>query len=105
MVAAHLTSQLAINVTLPLHAKTTVCHAPPPRLTPPRPAPPLSTDVASPDTWVRTPGASYLYYCANETVHGVEIDVPEGVNVVADMSSNILSQPVDVSKVSCALPV
>lgn len=45
--------------------------------------------------------ASYVYYCANETVHGVElVDVPEtnGVPLVTDMSSNILSRPVDVSK-------
>jgi len=44
---------------------------------------------------------AYLYYCDNETVHGVEFPfVPEfeGVEVVADMSSNILSRKVDVSK-------
>lgn len=51
--------------------------------------------------------ASYVYYCANETVHGVElVDVPEtnGVPLVTDMSSNILSRPVNVSKVYiCAI--
>jgi phosphoserine aminotransferase len=46
--------------------------------------------------------ASYVYYCDNETVNGVEFDfVPEtnGVPLVADMSSNIMSRPVDIKKV------
>lgn len=45
--------------------------------------------------------AAYVYYCDNETVNGVELPfVPEyqGVELVADMSSNILSRKVDVSK-------
>lgn len=45
---------------------------------------------------------AYVYYCDNETVAGVEFpevpEVPEGVELVADMSSNILSRKVDVSK-------
>ena len=50
---------------------------------------------------------SYIYYCDNETVHGVEWSmVPtdsatcpySDVPVVCDMSSNILSRPVDVRK-------
>ena len=41
----------------------------------------------------------YLYYCANETVHGVEYkSVPNHPNIICDMSSNFLSRPVDVSK-------
>ncbi|KAK2156519.1 hypothetical protein LSH36_211g02043 [Paralvinella palmiformis] len=51
--------------------------------------------------WNLNPGASYVYYCANETIHGVEFhDIPEtnGVPLVCDMSSNILSRPVDISK-------
>ncbi|KJE92422.1 phosphoserine aminotransferase [Capsaspora owczarzaki ATCC 30864] len=51
--------------------------------------------------WKLNPAASYVYYCANETVDGVEFDfVPEtnGVPLVCDMSSNILSRPVDVAK-------
>ncbi|MCI6529474.1 MAG: 3-phosphoserine/phosphohydroxythreonine transaminase [Mesosutterella sp.] len=47
------------------------------------------------------PDAAYVYYCDNETVHGVEFDyVPEtgGVPLVADMSSNIMTRPVDVSR-------
>lgn len=43
---------------------------------------------------------AYLHYCANETIEGFEIDwVPEvPVPVVCDMSSNILSRPIDVNK-------
>ena len=47
------------------------------------------------------PEASYFYYCANNTIYGTEWQyVPETGNVplVCDMSSDILSRPVDVSK-------
>ena len=47
-----------------------------------------------------TDGASYFYYCANNTIYGTEWHyVPEtnGVPLVCDMSSNILSRPVRVS--------
>ncbi len=47
------------------------------------------------------PEASYFYYCANNTIYGTEWQyVPEtgSVPIVCDMSSNILSRPVDVSK-------
>ncbi len=45
--------------------------------------------------------ASYFYYCANNTIYGTEWQyVPDtnGVPIACDMSSNILSRPVDVSK-------
>ncbi len=48
-----------------------------------------------------SPDASYFYYCANNTIFGTEWKyVPETGNVplVCDMSSDILSRPVDVSK-------
>ncbi|HXV40078.1 MAG TPA: 3-phosphoserine/phosphohydroxythreonine transaminase [Steroidobacteraceae bacterium] len=48
-----------------------------------------------------TPDAAYVHYTPNETIHGVEFPyVPEtaGVPLVADMSSTILSRPVDVSR-------
>ena len=48
-----------------------------------------------------TAGASYFYYCANNTIYGTEWQyVPEtgGVPLACDMSSDILSRPVDVSK-------
>ncbi|MEJ1959418.1 MAG: 3-phosphoserine/phosphohydroxythreonine transaminase [Nitrosomonadales bacterium] len=53
------------------------------------------------DTWQRDPDAAYLHYTPNETIGGVEFNwVPESgtVPLVADMSSNILSRPIDVSK-------
>jgi phosphoserine aminotransferase len=46
--------------------------------------------------------AAYLHVCTNETIHGVELfdfaGLPCNVPIVADMSSHILSRPVDVSK-------
>jgi len=59
------------------------------------------TNIPDKSTWTLNPEASYVYYCANETVHGVEFPfVPEtnGVPIVTDMSSNILSKQIDVSK-------
>ncbi|HEX7341714.1 MAG TPA: 3-phosphoserine/phosphohydroxythreonine transaminase [Rhodanobacteraceae bacterium] len=47
-------------------------------------------------------GAAYVHFTPNETIHGVEAhDVPtvvDGVPLVADMSSNIFSRPLDVSR-------
>jgi phosphoserine aminotransferase len=48
-----------------------------------------------------TPGAAYVHYTPNETIGGVEFPyIPEtnGVPLVADMSSTILSRPIDVSR-------
>lgn len=47
------------------------------------------------------PGASYLHYTPNETIHGTEFHhIPDSgqVPLVADMSSDILSRPLDVSR-------
>jgi len=47
------------------------------------------------------PDAAYVHYTPNETIGGVEFDyIPEtnGVPLIADMSSTILSRPLDVSK-------
>ena len=52
-------------------------------------------------TWKLDPNAAYVHITSNETIGGVEIfDTPDTGNVplVADMSSNILSRPIDVSK-------
>jgi phosphoserine aminotransferase len=53
------------------------------------------------DAWKLDPSAAYVHYTPNETIGGVEIfwtpqtgDVP----LVADMSSTILSRPMDVSR-------
>jgi phosphoserine aminotransferase len=46
-------------------------------------------------------GAAYVHYTPNETISGVEFGyVPEtrSVPLVADMSSSILSRPIDVSR-------
>jgi phosphoserine aminotransferase len=59
------------------------------------------TYVPAFDTWTRDPNAAYLHYTPNETIGGVEFGwVPEtgDVPLVADMSSNILSRQIDVSK-------
>ncbi len=48
-----------------------------------------------------SPNSAYFHYCANETVDGIEINhIPQSgdVPIVVDMSSNILSKPIDVSK-------
>jgi phosphoserine aminotransferase len=53
------------------------------------------------ESWQLTPGAAYVHYTPNETIHGVEFhQVPDvgPVPLVADMSSNILSEPLDVSR-------
>ena len=52
-------------------------------------------------TWQLSDDAAYVHYCANETIGGVEFpDVPDVGNIplVADISSNILSKEMDVSK-------
>ena len=53
------------------------------------------------EEWQLDPNAAYVHYTSNETIHGVEYhDIPDvgGVPLVADMSSNILSEPIDVSR-------
>ncbi len=46
------------------------------------------------------PNAKYFYYCSNNTIYGTEWQyVPETASpLVCDMSSDILTRPVDVSK-------
>jgi phosphoserine aminotransferase len=51
--------------------------------------------------WRRDASAAYLHYTPNETIGGVEFPfVPDAgrVPLVADMSSTILSRPIDVSR-------
>lgn len=67
-----------------------------------------ATSEADNFTWIPTPDqldirpdADYFYICANNTIFGTEwhYDPNAGdIPVVADMSSNILSKPVDISK-------
>ena len=53
------------------------------------------------DQWKLNPDAAYVHYTSNETIGGVEIFwTPETgkVPLVADMSSHILSRPLDVTR-------
>lgn len=53
------------------------------------------------ESWDLDPNAAYFHYTPNETIRGVEfMDIPEvgDVPIVADMSSTILSRPIDVSR-------
>jgi len=58
--------------------------------------------VPNSNTWNLDSQASYIYYCANETVHGVEFHEPikyqSEIPIVADMSSNMLTKSLDISK-------
>jgi phosphoserine aminotransferase len=58
-------------------------------------------DIPARETWQLDPQAAYVHYTSNETIGGVEFhDVPTvgDVPLIADMSSNLLSRPLDVSK-------
>lgn len=62
------------------------------------------TRLVDPSTLNLNPKAKYLHFCSNETIGGVEVfdlkqlgaAVQAGVPLVADMSSNILSRPINV---------
>src|SRR5574340_599370 len=63
------------------------------------------TYVPAFETWKLDRDAAYLHYTPNETIGGVEFNwvppvgsMPGDVPLVADMSSNILSRPIEVSK-------
>ncbi len=60
-----------------------------------------TTAVPARDEWKLSPYAKYVHYTPNETIGGLEFqqipDVGDKV-LVADMSSTILSRPIDVSK-------
>ncbi|MBK7590202.1 MAG: 3-phosphoserine/phosphohydroxythreonine transaminase [Betaproteobacteria bacterium] len=59
------------------------------------------TYVPPQSTWKLDPGAAYVHVCTNETIGGVEYQwTPDtgDVPLVADMSSHILSRPIDVAR-------
>jgi phosphoserine aminotransferase len=59
------------------------------------------TRVPKQSAWKLSPKAAYVHVCTNETIGGVEYHwTPDtgGVPLVSDMSSHILSRPVDVSR-------
>lgn len=60
-----------------------------------------TADISDPKTWKLNSNASYVYYCDNETIDGIEFPfVPDtkGIPIVADMSSSIMTKKIDVSK-------
>jgi len=59
------------------------------------------TTVPAPDALRLTPAAAYVHYTPNETIGGVEFPyIPDtgAVPLVADMSSTLLSRPLEVSR-------
>ena len=64
------------------------------------------TRIPKQDEWTPTAGAAYVHICGNETIGGIEYQwVPDvaaaygnDTPLVTDMSSHILSRPVDVSR-------
>ena len=59
------------------------------------------TYVPAPSQWQLSTNAAYVHYTANETIGGVEFGwIPDvgDVPLVSDMSSNLLSRPLDVSR-------
>ncbi len=57
------------------------------------------TYVPDQSAWARSDNAAYIHICPNETIGGVAFhELPSGdTPIVADMSSTILSQPIDVN--------
>ena len=59
------------------------------------------TEIPDPATWSVSRDAAYLHYTPNETIVGVEfhsVPAASSAPLVADMSSTILSRPIDVSR-------
>lgn len=57
--------------------------------------------IPDPATWRLNPNSAFVYYCANETLLGLEFhDIPDtgDVPLVTDMTSNLLARPLDVSR-------
>lgn len=60
------------------------------------------TSIPAQETWQLNPKAAYVHYTPNETINGVEFryipNIEEKIPLVADMSSYILSRPINISK-------
>ncbi|HAU17032.1 MAG TPA: 3-phosphoserine/phosphohydroxythreonine transaminase, partial [Marinobacter adhaerens] len=59
------------------------------------------TTIPDQSSWQTSADAAYLHYTPNETIGGLEFGfIPDspGAPLVADMSSSMLSRPVDVSR-------
>jgi phosphoserine aminotransferase len=62
------------------------------------------TTIPERSRWRLDPQAAYVHICSNETIGGVEYAEPPDVGavpLVADMSSSILSRPVEVGRYAC----
>ena len=63
------------------------------------------TYVPKQNVWKPNKDAAFRHICSNETIHGVEYfwtpEIDDGVPLVADTSSYIMSRPMDVSKYGC----
>lgn len=62
------------------------------------------TSIPKKETWKLDPEAAYAHYCMNETVNGVEFDFTPDVGdvpLVADMSSDFVSKPIEIRKHAC----
>jgi phosphoserine aminotransferase len=58
------------------------------------------TKLPHPNLWQIQPDSTYIYYTPNETIHGLRVQTPPKVGnipLIADMTSCILSEPLDVS--------
>ena len=62
------------------------------------------TDIPAQDDWQLSSDAAYMHYTSNETIGGVEfhwipnIDPSYDIPLVVDMSSDILSRPLDITR-------
>ena len=59
-------------------------------------------NVPDESSWNQSENAAYLHYVANETIQGNALHLPPSSNtpLISDMSSVILSEPIDISKFS-----
>ena len=62
------------------------------------------TAIPARQTWRLDPQAAYVHICSNETIGGLEFAEPPDtgdVPLVADMSSSILSRPLEIGRYGC----
>ena len=57
------------------------------------------TNIAHKSTWKMKSSSDYFFYCANETVHGIEVHETLDVNtpLICDMSSTLCTRPINVN--------
>ena len=57
------------------------------------------TNIIDIKDWNVNPDVDYFYYCANETVHGLEIHETPEVNspIICDMSSTLCTRPININ--------